>query len=183
MTANKKSYKATLDVTAKPPQTFQPPYSTVVHNGSNGCTRSVVDIIAPSTASSGCAKCSEYAEVLTGAAQFPNSKVFEEDFYVMKDNVSEAYCKSYRHDVTVYVKKNGATTFTKADKSFTYRGRWENSKCRVYATFLGQVWDTPEVYTTLKPPPSGTDVIRIVESLTIEDTPRNIVTVVEFEEQ
>lgn len=178
MVANDAFYKSTLNVANKPPQTFQSPTSPSVRGG---CTRSVVDVVVPSNASSGCNDCYAWAEISMGAAQFTSSKSWENHFYTMKESVAEAYCKSYRHQISVYRKKNGAAKFGASLKFFDYRGRWENNKCRVYALNQGTIHDTTEVYAPVTPPSSGTDVYRVVHLLQIDGANKNSITVVEFE--
>ncbi|HEX2734224.1 MAG TPA: hypothetical protein VHM70_21595 [Polyangiaceae bacterium] len=188
MQPDTKFYKQTLDVTAHPPQSFQSSTPVVVAGGMpTGCKRSVVDIVVPTGVSSGCpmnSPCESYAELATGPAQFPNSKSWEENFFTMKDTVTQAYCLSYRHDVSIYKKAGGQTTFGEPVRTLVYRGYWENSKCKVRATYLGQVWDTAEIYASITPPTDGsTDVYRLVESLRIDNADRNIITTLEFEKK
>lgn len=178
MTANQAFYKSTLDVSQKPPVTTTGRTTAIV----GGCVRSVTDVVVPSTASSGCSSCYDFAEISLGAAQFRDSKSWEEHFYTMKTSAAEAYCKSYRHEVSVYRKKAGEAKFTSANKHFVYQGRFENGQCRVYAKNGSTVHDTTEVYAGFKAPASGTDVYRLVHRLTIDGQAKNSITVVEFEE-
>lgn len=169
--ANKMLYEQTVDVPQTP---YQLPYPGV-------CTpRWVTEINIPSTAS-GCATCNKYAEIAAGAANFVKSKKFEVYFYRPADSAGEAFCKSYIHDVTVYEKANGESTF-QLKRSLHYRGHWESGTCHVKATYLGNPnWDTAETYASATIPASGTDVYRLVQYLTVDGVYRDINVVVQFE--
>ena len=94
----------------------------------------------------------------------------------------EATCKTFNHPVEVYLKKSGETEFNKVPiKTFLYKGFVDASGCRVAAKNLGQIYDTAEVYATVNPPASGTDVYRVLTLPTYKGSVVDSVIFVGFE--
>lgn len=168
MVPNKAEYKQL--VTAQPQVTYSPLTPKVAVGTIGGCRRVAIDIVVPSTASSGCANCYTFAEAHMGAADIPNGKTFEEDFEVPKTSTAADVCKTFRHAVEVYQKLAGTTAFVKTSYRFDYRGRYENGQCRVYAYSPGttQIHDTTEVFPGVNVPASGTNTYRILSDLSYQ---------------
>lgn len=139
------------------------PNSTIIQSTFNACKRRIIEIRVPSTTSSGCANCYSFAEIHACAGYFPGSKSFEEICRVPTSGTPEATCKTFNHKVDVYKKAAGTTAFNPLPvRSYVYKGYIENGVCRVAAQYLGQVHDTSEVYASVIPPASGTDVYRVL---------------------
>jgi hypothetical protein len=185
MKAGKAFYE---DTVRGQPVTTQP----VVQNGSisvaeakaKACTRRVIEIHVPSTASSGCPDCYPNAEIHVCAAKFAGSKDFEEHCHVPVSSTSAADCKTFSHPVEVYKKPNGAKSFNlTALKTFHYRGFMDSTGCRVAAKNLGQIHDTAEVYANVTPPKSGTDIYRVLTLPRYKDALLESVIFIEFEKR
>jgi hypothetical protein len=164
MQSNTAFYKSTVD---DAPVTTQPVGDvntiTAIEAKLLACTRRVIEIRVPSTASSGCADCKPSAEINVCAGSFAGSKEFEEHCRVPASPTSAADCKTFNHAVAVYKKPSGVASFTPtALKTFNYKGFIDGSGCRVAAKNFGQIYDTAEVYANVTPPSSGTDVYRVL---------------------
>ena len=185
MQANKTFYEETVSaapVTTMPQ--FESGAMTVMQAKAAACTRRVIELRVPSTASSGCRECYPNAEIAVGAGDFANSKEFEEHFHVPKSSVSEADCKTFKHQIEVFRKPPGATEFGKDPiRRWVYRGFMDSTGCRVAAKNMGQIWDTAEVFANVTPPSSGTDVYRITSLPKFKGAVLDTVFVVEFEKQ
>jgi len=181
MVANKKFYKSTINAGTIPPTKTHALYQT---GYGSGCVRWVVEIVVPSTASSGCTNCYDFAEILLGAGAFsPYSTKHEVHFYRPKPSTNKMFCESYKHRVTVYKKLSGSAKFNPNPvKSYYYAGRHEDGVCKVYHAISGGiVHDTSEIYGAILIPDSGTNYYRVVHLLEIDGKYHDSVTVVEFE--
>jgi hypothetical protein len=96
--------------------------------------------------------------------------------------MSEADCKTFRHDVEVFKKAAGQAEFAKDPIArFTYRGFVDSTGCRVAAKHLGQIHDTAEVWPNVVPPASGTDIYRVTSLPKFKGNVLGTVIFVEFE--
>lgn len=181
MVPNVSFYKSTLNATITPPtETF----SIMQTASSFGCKRWVVEMVVPSSASSGCSECYDWAEILMGASQFRGSTKFEKYFYRPTSNTPTVQCNSYRHKIAVYTKLNGAEKFNaKPSQYYYFVGRIKDGQCRVYHDQGGGViHNTSEVFGIIQIPGSGTNYYRVMHHLEYGGSLMDTVTVVEFEE-
>jgi hypothetical protein len=186
MVANQQDYIAT--VTAAPvttPPQMESGAMTVAEAKAAGCTRRVIEVKVPSTASSGCrsGECYPNAEINVCAGTFSGSTLWEHHCRVPKSSTSEADCKTFRHDIEVFKKAAGQAEFGKDPIArFTYRGKIESGTCRVVATHLTDThYDTAEVYPNVVPPTSGTDVYRVTSLPKYKGSVLGTVIFIEFE--
>ena len=148
------------------------------------CKRRVVDIQVPSNTSSGCANCYPNAEISACVGQFANSKLFEHHCRVPATSTPPATCKTFNHTVEVYRKKSGDAAFDKTPiATFIYRGYGEANGCVISAKHPPQIYDTAEVFANVTPPPSGSDVYRVLSLPTYKGALVDTVIFVEFEER
>ena len=148
------------------------------------CTRRVIEIRVPSTASSGCADCYPNAEIHACAGSFAGSKDFEEHCRVPVSATPLADCKTFTHPVSVFKKAAGAANFNPvALKNFNYKGFVDASGCRVAGKNLGQIHDTAEVYANVTPPATGMDVYRVLTLPKYKDALVDSVIFIEFEKR
>jgi hypothetical protein len=188
MVANKTFYKITTSapIVATLP-VFDSGYPiTAAAANAMACKRRVIDIVVPSSASSGCADCYPNAEVNVCAGSFSGSVLFEHHCRVPSQSTSATKCKTFKHPVEVYKKASGAAEFDKTPLQPTpllYRGVKGSDGCRAYAKHLGQIWDTAEAYPNVVPPTSGTDVYRVLSNPAFDGATVDSVVFVEFERQ
>ena len=146
------------------------------------CPRWVLDIVVPSTASSGCRDCYPAPELHMGAAPFYGHEL-SEGFAVPDESAGKEFCESYRHTIDMFVKHPGDAQFKplSAYGKLVYLGHWEDDQCRVWANKGGTVHDTSEILA-LAIPGSGENVYRIVHALEVDDAHRDWRFKVHFEE-
>lgn len=179
MQSNKQEYLVESD--DDPGMTWSQ-YSLPPHLEFNACKRRIIEVRVPYYASSGCVGCYNFAEIHACAGPFSGSKSFEEICRVPLGGTSEAICKTFSHKIDVYKKPAGASTFgDKPIRSYVYKGSMFNGQCRVAAQYLGQVHDTSEVYASVYPPGSGTDVYRILSYPVFNGSVLSTVVGIEFE--
>lgn len=177
MEPGKKFYIVT---TSAAPANSTSPYGSVAQMP---CKRRVIEVRVPSNTSSGCANCYPNAEIHTCAGDFANDKLFEEHCHVPKSSVGETTCKTFSHNVEVYKKPAGTSSFgTKALKTLRYKGFIDSSGCRVAATYLGQIHDTAESYANVTPPAAGMDVYRVLSLPRFDGSFVPTVLFIEYEE-
>lgn len=185
MLPNKSFYEETVStaLVTTPPQ-FESGALSVTQAKAASCTRRVIELRVPASASSSCSDCYPNAEINVGAGSFASSKEFEEYFHVPKSSVSKADCETFKHQIEVFRKPSGAAEFEKTPiRTWVYRGFVDSSGCRVAAKSQGQIWDTAEVFANVTPPSSGTDVYRITRLPKFKGAVLDTVVVVEFEKQ
>ena len=183
MEADKAFYKSTVDdapVTTAP--TGDVNTITAAQAKLMACTRRVIEIRVPSTASSGCGDCADFAEIHVCAGDFSGSKTFEEHCRVPVSSTPAADCKTFNHPITVYKKASGSQAFVATKPgTFVYKGFIDSSGCRVAGKYLGQIHDTAEVFANVTVPTSGTDVYRVLSLPKYKGALLDTVVVVEFE--
>lgn len=183
MEAGKAFYKSTVDdapVTTAP--TGDVNTITAAQAKLMACTRRVIEIRVPSTASSGCSDCADFAEIHVCAGDFSGSKTFEEHCRVPISSTPAADCKTFNHPITVYKKASGSQVFVATKPgTFVYKGFIDSSGCRVAGKYLGQIHDTAEVFANVIVPTSGMDVYRVLSLPKYKGALLDTVVVVEFE--
>ncbi len=185
MEAGKAFYKSTVDnapVTTAP--TGDVNTITAAQAKLMACTRRVIEIRVPSTTSSGCADCYDNAEINVCAGPFSGDKEFEEHCRVPASSTPLADCKTFTHQVQVYYKPAGSTTFNLTPlRNFNYKGFVDATGCRVAGKYLGQIHDTAEAYAWVTAPTSGMDVYRVLSLPNYKGSLLDTVVFIEFEKK
>jgi hypothetical protein len=148
------------------------------------CTAWEFDVVLPHGAgpdSDDCGRngCYPWAEINAGAMQFPGSTMVEGGFYVPTSSSTEQHCESFRNTMSIYKKAAGTSSFVLV-KSLSYHGTWtSNGGCVVKAGTNGYY---PNDLLAPSPPGSGTDVYRILTSVTVDGSYRSMRVKVDYEE-